>query len=88
MYETAGDDLVYLPALNGAHILEGFAGRFSTARDGCRTHRLELWEEAGSTLVSEVAPGSYAPTTRATADASVFAFTIGGELPGFPTRAG
>jgi hypothetical protein len=47
--------------------------------------RLELWEEgSGSTLVSETSPGSYSPTTRATADGSVFAFTIGGELPGFP----
>jgi len=85
MYEVAGDDLVYLPELDGAHFLEG-------SRDGSRLlvfdaerTRLELWEEgSGSTLVSETSAFAYSPTTRATADGSAFAFTIAGELPGFP----
>jgi hypothetical protein len=85
MYEVAGGDLVYLPELDGAHILEGsHDGSRLLVFDAERT-RLELWEEgSGSTLVSETSPFSYSPTTRATADGSVFAFTIGGELPGFP----
>jgi hypothetical protein len=85
MHEAAGDDLVYLPALNGAHILEGSRDASRLLLMDAERTRLELWEEgSGSTLVSEVTPGAYAPTARVTADGSVFAFSIVGELPGFP----
>jgi hypothetical protein len=85
MYEVASGDLVYVPGLDGGHILEG-------SHDGSRLlllnadqTRLELWEEgSGLTLVSETPAGTYSPNTRATADGSVFAFTLSGELPGFP----
>lgn len=89
VYEVASDDVVYVPALDGAHILEG-------AGDGSRLlllnadrTRLELWEEgSGLTLVGEVASSSftgvYVPTTRATTDGSVFAFAVSGEVAGFP----
>jgi hypothetical protein len=93
MYEVAGDDLVYLPELNGGYILEG-------SRDGSRLlllnadrTRLELWEEgSGLTLVGEIEPtgffGAYSSATRATADGSVFTFTLSDQLAGLPNPSG
>jgi hypothetical protein len=90
LYQVDGDELTYMPGVNGNVVASSDDGSTVLSINAART-AISVWRDGEVTKVADVTFPSFEPIlapARATASGSHFVFQTSAEIPGFPNPSG